>query len=105
MGKKGTSGGGTVRTRKDGSKEARLLVPREYRAVVGRTYLYFYGKTEREAKDKKSAALSDLIQRDRGFLMHAVSPSESGWSAGSTLYPARWHRTRKASTSTALAPT
>jgi integrase len=63
VGKKGTSGGGTVRTRKDGLKEARLLVPKEYRAVVGRTYLYFYGKTEREAKDKRSAALSDLIQR------------------------------------------
>lgn len=63
MGKKGTSGGGTVRTRKDGLKEARLLVPKEYRAVVGRTYLYFYGKTEREAKNKRSAALSDLIQR------------------------------------------
>jgi hypothetical protein len=39
MGKKGTSGGGTVRTRKDGLKEARLLVPKEYRAAVGRTYL------------------------------------------------------------------
>ena len=43
VGKKGTSGGGTVRTRKDGAKEARLLVPQEYRAAVGRTYLYFYG--------------------------------------------------------------
>jgi hypothetical protein len=39
MGKKGTSGGGTVRTRKDGTKEARLLVPQEYRAALGRTYL------------------------------------------------------------------
>jgi len=63
VGKKGTSAGGTVRTRKDGLKEARLLVPKEYWAVVGKTYLYFYGKTEREAKDKRSAALSDLIQR------------------------------------------
>jgi hypothetical protein len=39
VGKKGTSGGGTARTRKDGTKEARLLVPQEYRAAVGRTYL------------------------------------------------------------------
>jgi hypothetical protein len=43
VGKKGTSGGCTVRDRKDGTKEARLLVPQEYRAAVGRTYLYFYG--------------------------------------------------------------
>ncbi len=62
MGKKGTSGGGTVRTRKDGTKEARLLVPQEYRAAVGRTYLYFYGKTEKEAKRKRSKALADLIK-------------------------------------------
>ena len=62
MGKKGTSGGGTVRTRKDGTKEARLLVPQEYRAAVGRTYLYFYGKTEKEAKRKRSKALAGLIK-------------------------------------------
>src|SRR3712207_1045806 len=63
MAKKGTSGGGTVRTRKDGLKEARLLVPKEYRAAVGRTYLYFYGKTEKEAKRKRTAAERDMIRR------------------------------------------
>ncbi len=62
MGKKGTSGGGTVRTRKGGTKEARLLVPQEYRAAVGRTYLYFYGNTEKEAKRKRSKAFADLIK-------------------------------------------
>jgi hypothetical protein len=60
MGKIGTSGGGTVHTRKNGTKEARLLVPQEYRAAVGRTYLY--GKTEKEAKRKRSKALADLIK-------------------------------------------
>src|SRR3712207_8144459 len=63
MAKKGTSGGGTVRTRKDGLKEARLLVAKEYRAAVGRTYLYFYGKTEKEAKRKRTAAERDMIRR------------------------------------------
>ena len=37
-------------------------MPQEYRAAVGRTYLYFYGKTEKEAKRKRSKALADLIK-------------------------------------------
>ncbi len=65
MVKKGRSAGeGTVRVRKDGTVEARYLVPREIRpALGGRTYLYFYGKTEAEAKAKRSAAVADLIRR------------------------------------------
>lgn len=62
-GKGRSSGEGTVRTRKDGLIEARLLVPEEYRAALGKTYLYFYGKTEKEAKRKRSSALRDLIRR------------------------------------------
>lgn len=45
-----------MRTRADGLAEARLLVPKEYRAVVGKTYLYFYGKNEREAKTQRADA-------------------------------------------------
>jgi integrase len=63
--KKGRSDGeGTVRTRADGTVEARYLIPKEMRpALGGRTYLYFYGRTEREAKRKRSAAEADLIRR------------------------------------------
>lgn len=78
VGKKGTSGGGTVRTRKDGTKEARLLVPQEFRAAVGRTYLYFYGKTEKEAKRKRSKALADLIKNGPGLSMRIGLLSGSG---------------------------
>ncbi len=53
---------GTVRTRADGLAEARLLVPKEYRAAVGGTYLYFYGKNEREAKKKRTDAYRDLLK-------------------------------------------
>ena len=81
-GKKGTSGGGTVRTRKDGTKEARLLVPQEYRGAVGRTYLYFYGKTEKEAKRKRTAAERDMIRRGpRAFNASRVC-----------LHPRNWRR-------------
>jgi hypothetical protein len=51
MGKKGTSGGGTVRTREDGTKEA---------------------------KRKRSKALADLIKNGRGLSIHAGLPSGSG---------------------------
>lgn len=42
--------------------EARLLVPREMRATLGKTYLYFYHKQKSEAKRKRQAGLAKLLQ-------------------------------------------
>ena len=63
--KKGRSDGeGHVRTRKDGTAEARYLIPRALRpALGGRTYLYFYGRTEKEVKKERQKAIEDLIRR------------------------------------------
>ncbi len=95
---------GTTRTRKDGLAESRLLVPKEYRAAVGKTYLYFYGKTEREAK-KRAVAYRELMKNGpRAFEASKVTLSQwlERWLAPS---PARLRRTPQASTSTTPAPT
>lgn len=54
--------GKKTKSRSDGRKEARYLVPPEYRSVVGRTYVSFYGRTEKEAKAKRTAYERDLIR-------------------------------------------
>lgn len=53
---------GHVRYREDLKVyEARLLVPREMRASLGKTYLHFYHKNKKEAKRKRQEALHKLI--------------------------------------------
>ena len=66
---KGRSAGeGTVKKRKDDRHEAHYLVPVEYRPVIGRTHLYFYGKTEAEAKKERTEAVREIHrQSPRNF--------------------------------------
>jgi integrase len=64
-----SSGEGTVRTRADGTGEARLLIPKEMRPRLGgRTYLYFYGPTEADAREKRDQAKADLVKDGPGAL-------------------------------------
>lgn len=61
-GKRRGSGEGTVRRRRDGIYEARLLIPKELRQRVGgKTYLYFYARTQREVLDKRKEASASLL--------------------------------------------
>lgn len=52
---------GTVRQRKDGSWEARLLIPREMRGAFGKIYLYFYAKKKTDVLRKRNEARTKLF--------------------------------------------